>query len=65
MKQISENIKNDLDKYVGLEISEKLASMLSEELSKSIDKQIIQSLVNSYIPRNEKRRNSIDKIFNI
>jgi hypothetical protein len=54
---------NDLDKIQGIDIVQQIESTLVKEISDSIDKQIIQNLFNSFPPRNEKRRNSIERIF--
>lgn len=53
----------DLEGIVGIDIVQQIESTLVKELSDSINKQIIQNLFNSFPPRNEKRRNSIEKIF--
>lgn len=53
----------DLEGIVGIDIVQQMESALVDEISKSINKQIIQNLFNSFPPRNEKRRNSIEKIF--
>lgn len=53
----------DLEGIVGIDIVQQIESTLVKVLSDSINKQIIQNLFNSFPPRNEKRRNSIEKIF--
>lgn len=53
----------DLEGIVGIDIVQQIESTLVKEISDSINKQIIQNLFNSFPPRNEKRRNSINNIF--
>lgn len=56
-------IKPEDLKGMGIDVIQQIESALVDEISKSIDKQIIQNLFNSFPPRNERRRNSIEKIF--
>ena len=49
-------------KSYGIDIEEKLTSMLSNELAKEIDKQIFRSL-GIELDKNKRRKKSIQKIF--
>lgn len=53
-----------IDYHYGLDISDKLTSMLSEELAKSIDAQFLQTIINQGRPmtRGEKIKSILDKI---
>lgn len=53
----------DLEGIVGIDIVQQIESTLVKEISDSINKEIIRNIFNSFPPRNEKRRNSIEKIF--
>lgn len=56
-----ENIE-DISSY-GIDIEDKLTSMLSEELAKSIDKEILKTILGDDYYRNKRRSKSIKKIF--
>ncbi len=45
------------------DIADELTKMLSEQLAKEIDKEILKSL--GFYERNIRRKNSIQKIFNV
>ncbi len=45
------------------DITDELTKMLSEQLAKEIDKEILKSL--GFYERNIRRKNSIQKIFNV
>lgn len=53
-----ENIQN-----YGIDIEDKLTSMLSEELAKSIDAEILKKVLGDNYYRNKRRKKSINKIF--
>lgn len=53
---------NDIGPYP-LDTVDELTKMLSEQLAKEIDKEILKSL--GVYERNIKRKNSIQKIFNV
>ena len=50
-----------LSEHYGIDIVDKLSSMLSDEIAKSIDMEILKSV--GIYARNVRRMNSIDKIF--
>lgn len=47
--------------HYGIDVQDKLASMLSEELAKSIDREILKGL-GIELDKNKRRKTSIDKI---
>ena len=51
-----------LSEHYGVDIADKLSSMLSDEIAKSIDRDILRSL-GLEPDRNKRRKNSINKIF--
>lgn len=60
--KMEKNYIQDIGSSYGVDIEDKLTSMLSEELAKEIDKDILRGL-GLEPDRNKRRVNSINKIF--